>query len=183
MREGNPAPGTAARGSLDGVSSIDVSALTANMGSGDEPEAPEHGGAPDAPDAGPAPIGGGPSAARSRWIRLAVFAAVFAVAAIFVLPAVPRAQHVRVHLGSGSTRVTSATARIGHGGTWDRETSWRFDTGAPPSFEWDFELPNGTADVEIDLSTKDGAVSRKLQLDLRGGDATLELGEAMRGLP
>ncbi|MGZ5968760.1 MAG: hypothetical protein ACXWP4_13905, partial [Polyangiales bacterium] len=70
---------------------------------------------------------------RRALLRLAVFGVVAIGAAVFVLPALPRAQHLRLHLGSGSSQLVKASARIGREGAWDRVTSWRFDHGAPPS--------------------------------------------------
>ena len=108
--------------------------------------------------------------------------AVFAIGAWFVLPKAPHEQRVRLHLGSGSTRVVRATARIGHPGAWDRETTWRFDHGAPPAIAWSFELPNGSAEIEVELATTASIVDRKAKVDLSGKETSVELSDAMRGL-
>jgi hypothetical protein len=121
---------------------------------------------------------------RRRWLRFAVFGAFMGVAAALVLPTVPRDQSVRLHLGAGSTRVTRATARITRDvtGGWDRETTWSFDHGAPPSITWKFELPNGNADVEVELASAVAISSHRAKVDLAGHEATVELTDAMRGL-
>lgn len=121
---------------------------------------------------------------RRRWLRLGVFGAILGVAAALVLPAVPRAQHLRLHLGSGSSRVVRATARIAKdvASGWDRETTWRFEHGAPPSLAWDLELPNGAADVEVELASAASIASHRTKVDLHGNETSVELGEAMRGL-
>jgi hypothetical protein len=133
----------------------------------------------EAPEAPEAPS----SKSRRMMLRIAVFATVAAIAAVFVYPAAPREQHLRLHLGSGSSLLVGASARIGRGGAWDRATTWHFDAGAPPSIAWDFELPNGGADVEIELSTKSDSVTKKVHVELSGGDTTVELADAMKGLP
>lgn len=117
-----------------------------------------------------------------RWVRPALFALVALVAGVFLLPKIPRTQQVRLHLGVGSSHVVAATARIGRDGVWDRQTTWRFDHGAPPSFEWAFDLPNGPANVEVELSSTSSTESRALQLDLHGEEANVELADATRGL-
>lgn len=126
-----------------------------------------------------------PAQTKSRrlLLRAAVFGVVAIGAAVFVLPAVPRAQHVRLHLGSGSSQLTRASARVGKPGAWDRVTSWRFEHGAPPAISWDFELPNGPQEIEVELVTAGDSVTKKLSVDLEGGETTVELQEAMRGLP
>jgi hypothetical protein len=123
--------------------------------------------------------------ARRRWLRLGVFGAFSGIAAALVLPTVPREQHVRLHLGPGSTRVVAATARIARdvASGWDRETTWRFDRGAPPSVTWNFELPNGTADVEVELASAVSVTHQRAKLDLHGDEMTLELEASVRGLP
>jgi len=123
--------------------------------------------------------------ARRRWLRLGVFGAFLGVAAALVLPNVPRDQNVRLHLGSGSTKVVRATARITRDATsgWDRETTWRFDNGAPPSIVWRFELPNGNAEVEVELASSASIASQRTKVELKGEETTVELAEAMRGLP
>jgi hypothetical protein len=125
-----------------------------------------------------------PSRARRRWLRVGVFGAFVGVAAALVVPKVPRAQEVRLHLGPGSTRVVQATARITHepGSSWDRETRWRFTNGAPPSVQWAFELPNGDSEIEVELASSTSNVTRRVRLHLGGGETNVELAEAMRGL-
>jgi hypothetical protein len=122
--------------------------------------------------------------ARRRWLRWGVFGAFLGVATALVLPTVPRAQHLRLHLGSGSTKVVRATARIARDVAlgWDRETTWRFDRGAPPSVAWDFELPNGTADVEVELASAASISSHRAKVDLAGKETSVELSEALRGM-
>lgn len=102
---------------------------------------------------------------------------------VFVVPAIPRSQRVRVHLGAGSSRVRRVTARIAQGADWDRETTFQFDKGAPPSFDWAFELPNGKARVELELVTASSTADRKWEILLGGGESTLDLVDTMRGLP
>lgn len=123
-------------------------------------------------------------ASRRRWLRFAVFGAFLGVAGAIVLPTVPRDQQLRLHLGPGSTRVTRATARITRdlAGGWDRETTWRFDHGAPPSITWKFELPNGGADVEVELASALAVTSRRARVELSGEEQSVELSEALRGL-
>jgi hypothetical protein len=120
---------------------------------------------------------------RARLIRVAVFALVAAIAGIFVWPKVPRAQEMRLHLGIGASRVVQATARVGHAGIWDREKTWRFDHGAPSSLVWSFELPNGEADVEVELSSAQAIAQRTAHVDLRGGETSIELEPTLRSLP
>jgi hypothetical protein len=120
--------------------------------------------------------------ARHRLLRVAVFAAVFAIGAYFVLPKAPHGQNVRIHLGSGSSRIVRATARIGRGGNWDRETTWRFDQGAPPAIPWRFELPNGEADIEVELASSAQVVARAVHVKLSGDETSVELGDTIRGL-
>lgn len=123
--------------------------------------------------------------ARRRWLRLGVFGAFIGIAAALVLPTVPREQRVRLHLGPGSTRVVGATARIARdvASGWDRETTWRFDHGAPPSVAWSFELPNGTADVEVELASAASITHQRAKIDLHGDEMTVELTDSVRGLP
>ncbi len=122
-------------------------------------------------------------ARRRRWLKLGLFVGSLAFMGLFVLPRVPRSQHVRVHLGPGSSRVVQLTARVSRGGALDRESSFRFARGAPPSLAWDFELPNGEAELEIELASSTGISERKVWLDLRGEEANVEVGEALRALP
>jgi hypothetical protein len=133
------------------------------------------------PAAPPAAAQGHKSIGR-RFVRPAVFAVVAGVAAVVLLPKVPRSQQVRLHLGVGSSRVVSATARIGRDGTWDRETTWRFDHGAPASIDWSFDLANGPAQVEVELQSATSTGQRTLRIDLRGGASEVELAEVTRGL-
>lgn len=126
--------------------------------------------------------------ARRRWLRLGVFGAFLGVAAALVVPTVPRDQNVRLHLGAGSTKVVRATARITRDAAsgWDRETTWRFDPpthSAPPSIVWRFELPNGNAEVEVELASNASIASQRAKVELKGEETTVELTEAMRGLP
>ncbi|MBL8718052.1 MAG: hypothetical protein JNL79_18880 [Myxococcales bacterium] len=102
---------------------------------------------------------------------------------IFVVPTVPRAQTLRFHLGAGSTKVRRVTARIAQGASWDRETTFQFASGAPPSFDWSFELPNGKARVEIELHTPSSTADRKWEILLGGAELTVDLVDTMRGLP
>lgn len=120
---------------------------------------------------------------RRRWLRLAVFGGFLGFAAVLVLPNVPRAQQVRLHLGAGSTKVTRATARVGRDPAgWDRETTWRFDHGAPPSVSWAFELPNGQAEIEVELASAVAITSTRTKVDLHGDETTVELSATLRGL-
>lgn len=123
--------------------------------------------------------------ARRRWLRLGVFGAFIGIAAALVLPTVPREQHVRLHLGAGSTRIVAATARVARNVAegWDRETTWRFEHGAPPSITWSFDLPNGTADVEVELASAATITHQRAKVDLHGDEMTVELAEAVQGLP
>jgi hypothetical protein len=104
------------------------------------------------------------------------------VAALVLWPKVPRSQQVRLHLGVGSSHVVAATARIGRDGAWDRETTWRFDHGAPASVDWSFDMPNGPAQVEVELQSATSSEQRSIQIDLRGGESDVELAELTRGL-
>jgi hypothetical protein len=122
-------------------------------------------------------------ARRRRWLRIGVFVAFLGVAGIFVLPRVPHDQRVRVHLGPGSSRVVRVTARVSRDGVLDRETTFRFDHGAPPAFEWEFELPNGKADVELELATASGLAEQKSSVELRGEETTVEAADAMHAFP
>jgi len=136
---------------------------------------------------------------RSRWRRFGVIGAIIGIAAAVVVPNVPRAQQVRLHLGPGSSRVTHLAARVAAGnshthvppsadpwkseGAWDRQATWRFDHGAPPSVTWSFELQNGEADIEIELaSSMATTLSKRFHVELTGKETNVELGEAMRGL-
>lgn len=123
---------------------------------------------------------------RSRWARFGVIGAIIGIGAALVVPNVPRSQEVRLHLGPGSSRVVRMSARVGSGhaeGGWDRQTTWRFDRGAPPSVSWSFQLPHGEADVEVELSSALAATaSKRIHLELSGKETVVELAEAMRGL-
>jgi len=128
---------------------------------------------------------------RRKLVRPAVFAVVLLVAALVLWPKVPRAQQLRMHLGVGSSHVVAATARIGRDGTWDRQATWRFDHGAPsssgvggapPVIDWAFDLPNGPADVEVELQSTTSSDLRAVHVDLRGGESDVELTEMTRGL-
>lgn len=122
---------------------------------------------------------------RRRWLRFAVFGAFAGVAAALVVPTVPRAQRLRLHLGAGSSKVVRATARITRdlAAGWDRETTWSFSNGAPPSVAWSFDLPNGAAEVEVELASAASIASHKAKVDLHGHETSVELSDAMRGLP
>ena len=120
---------------------------------------------------------------RRRWMRVGLFVTFLATMGLFVMPRVPRSQHVRVHLGPGSSRVTRITARVSRGGAVDRETSFRFERGAPPALAWDFELPNGGAEVEVELVSVTGLAERKVAVELAGEEVTVEIAEAVRTLP
>lgn len=120
---------------------------------------------------------------RRLWLRIGTFLAFIGVAGAFVLPRVPRAQHVRVHLGTGSSRVVRLTARVSRDGALDRETTFRFDRGAPPSLEWEFELPNGGADVELELASATGLGEQRTHVELDGKELTVEARDAMGKLP
>jgi hypothetical protein len=123
--------------------------------------------------------------ARRRWLRLGVFGAFVGIAAALVLPTVPRDQNLRLHLGPGSSKVVRATARVTRdmASGWDRETTWRFDQGAPPSIVWRFELPNGKAEVEVELASAAAVSAQRATIELKSEETSVELGEAMRGLP
>jgi hypothetical protein len=140
----------------------------------------------DAPTPTPTPARptGASGDARRRLIRLAVFGVVAAIAGLVVWPKVPRAQEVRLHFGIGASRVVSATARVGHAGAWDREKTWRFDasTGAPSSLVWSFELPNGEADVEVEVSSAVAIAQQTVHVDLEGGETNVELEPTLRSL-
>ncbi|GAC1355856.1 MAG: hypothetical protein NVSMB47_09290 [Polyangiales bacterium] len=125
-----------------------------------------------------------PVRARSKLqIRLVVFSILGLLAAVLILPKVPREQRMRLHFGVGSSHVVRATARVGRDGAWDRESTWRFERGAPASVEWTFALPNGEADVEVELSSATSSAQSHQRVDLRGGETSLELAEPTRGLP
>jgi hypothetical protein len=114
-----------------------------------------------------------------------VFGGFLGVAAALIVPTVPREQNLRLHLGAGSSRVVRATARITRdpSGGWDRETTLRFDNGAPPSIVWRFELPHGKAEVEVELASNAAVSSQRTKIELKGEETSVELSEAMRGLP
>jgi hypothetical protein len=133
--------------------------------------------------------------ARRRWTRFVVMGGVFAIGAVMIYPTVPREQDLRLHFGSGSSRVVRATARVARvvapederasgreGNAWERETTWSFANGAPPSITWSFELPNGAADVEVEVTTQLGGASRTTRIELKGGETKVELAELMRAL-
>lgn len=109
---------------------------------------------------------------RRRSMQLALFGIIAGVVAMFVLPTVPRKQRLRLHLGIGSSSIVAVTARIGPVGSttsWDREATWRFPNGAPPSIEWTFELPDGQDAIEVELSKAQGAspAPQRSTVDLR----------------
>ena len=151
-----------------------------------ETEGDTNGPAEEAPEAATAETPAVPDEraanARRRLIRMGVIGAVFAIGAAFVLPNAPRSQRVRIHFGGGSSRVVRATARVGRDGVWDRETTWRFESGAPPSLAWSFELPNGSANVEVEVASAARIASRTVQVELSGGETSVELAPAMSGL-
>jgi hypothetical protein len=120
---------------------------------------------------------------RRRWMRVGLFLAFLATMGLFVMPRVPKSQHVRVHLGPGSSRVVRMTARVSREGALDRETSFRFERGAPPALGWDFVLPNGGADVEVELVSASGISERKVHVELAGEETTVEIADAVRTLP
>ncbi len=120
---------------------------------------------------------------RRRWMRIGLFLAFLATMGLFVMPRVPRTQHLRVHLGPGSSRVLRVTARISRDGALDRETTFRFERGAPPALAWDFELPNGGAEVEVELVGATGVADRKAHVELAGEETTVEIADAVRSLP
>ena len=102
-------------------------------------------------------------------MQLVVFAIVLAAVAIFLLPKVPHAQRVRLHLGVGSSSIVAVTARVGAlgaAGVWDREATWRFPEGAPPSIEWTFELPDGAAAIEVELTKASGGATLAPQVNV-----------------
>ena len=126
---------------------------------------------------------------RQSLLRVLGFVAVALGAAVFVYPALPRTQHVRLHLGAGSTRVVSVRARLSvqhdvatRERGWDRETHFRFPTGAPPSVEWTFEHENGKVRLEVELTSATSTTDGNWEILLGGGETTLELVELMRGL-
>ena len=113
------------------------------------------------------------------------FGAVAAGAALFLWPAMPRAQRVRMHLGVGSTRVISVRARLAdplRTTGWDRESMFQFPSGAPPSFDWTFDQENGKVRVEVELHTVNSTADGKWEILLAGGETVLELSDMMRGL-
>jgi hypothetical protein len=121
-------------------------------------------------------------------IRFAVFGIVAAVAGVVVLPKVPREQQIRLHLGIGASNVLRATARVGHRdgqSAWDREKTWTFDHGAPSSLAWSFDLPNGEADVEVELVSKTTVAQRVARVRFEGtssAEQSIELEPETRGL-
>jgi hypothetical protein len=124
-------------------------------------------------------------------LRFGLVGAAIGIAAAIVVPNIPRSQQVRLHLGPGSSRVVHVAARIAAGkaeanrpeGTWDRQASFRFEHGAPPSVMWNFELPNGEADLEVELASSMAvSLSKRFHVELTGKETNVELGEAMRGL-
>lgn len=133
--------------------------------------------------AAPAPIETPADRRRRRWMRIGLFLAFLATMGLFVMPRVPRSQHVRLHLGPGSSRVVRLTARVSRGGALDRETSFRFERGAPPALGWDFVLPNGGADVEVELVSASGIAERTVHVELAGEETTVEIADAVRTLP
>lgn len=107
---------------------------------------------------------------RRRSMQLALFAIVVAVVAIVLLPKLPHAQRVRLHLGVGASNVTTVTARIGPPGVtndWDREATWRFPSGAPPSIVWETEHADGPCDVEVELSSQARSETTRARIDLK----------------
>ncbi len=142
----------------------------------DAPEGPE-----SDPDASAADV------RRRRFKRLAVFGGVVLIFAAVVLPKVPREQRMRIHFGVGSSRIVRATARVAtvpHSASdWDHETTWPFRNGAPPAITWPFELPNGAADVQVEVETKTEIATQDVKVDLAGVEVTVELADAMKRLP
>jgi hypothetical protein len=113
---------------------------------------------------------------RRRSMQLVVFAILAAVVAIVLLPKLPHPQRVRLHVGVGASNVTSMTARIGaadsNGGAkteWDREATWRFPAGAPPSIVWETEHVDGPCDLEVELSSPTRTETTRAQIDLKSG--------------
>ena len=132
------------------------------------------------------PVASPPHPVRRRsklQIRLAIFSIVGLLAAVLILPKVPREQQVRLHFGVGSRHVVGATARVGRDGAWDRESTWRFERGTPASVVWTFALPNGVADLEIELSSATSTTLQRQRVELKGGESSLELSDATSGLP
>jgi hypothetical protein len=123
------------------------------------------------------------NAIRRRWMRVGVFLTFAAVCAYFVLPRVPRSQHVRIHLGVGSSRIVRVVARVSRDGKLDRETTLSYARGAPPTIEWEFELPNGEADVEVEVSSATGIETQQAHVDLETAEVTVEAAPAMQRLP
>ncbi len=124
------------------------------------------------------------AAVRRRFLRIAIFGMVLIVFGLFVLPKVPRSQQLRLHLGIGASRVVSATARVGHGapGTWDRESTWSFEHGAPATLPWAFDLPSGSAQLEVELSSATGIRTHHVAIELHGDETRVELEDVTRGL-
>ena len=136
--------------------------------------------------AAPAPVASRSGDARRRLLRIGSFALVAAIGLFFVLPKAPHDQHLRMHLGTGSSRIVHATARVALGGAgkgWDREADFRFDAGAPPSFVWSFSLPNGKAHLEVELSTKSDVALDARDVELSGDEVAVELAPTMGRLP
>lgn len=127
-------------------------------------------------------------AARRRLLQVVGFAAVAVIGTYFILPAVSHAQRLRLHFGTGSSVLVRATARIGRDrrpnsrDEWERVATWSFDAGAPASIVWSFELPNGTAELEVELSSASAFSQQAMKIELEGGDRDVELAEAMRGV-
>lgn len=123
---------------------------------------------------------------RSRWLRFGVIGAIVGIAAAIVVPNIPRSQQVRLHFGPGSSKVVQIAARVASpkfDGTWDREATFRYEKGAPPSVLWSFELQNGEADIEVELASAMAVtLSKRFHVELAGKETNVELGEAMRGL-
>lgn len=123
---------------------------------------------------------------RSRWLKWGVLGGIAGIALALVVPAIPKNQQVRLHLGTGSSKVVQVAARVAHpkfDGTWDRQATFRFERGAPPSVVWSFELQNGEADIEVELASAVATtLSKRLHVELSGKETNVELGEAMRGL-
>lgn len=164
-----------------------------------------HDGAPndahdDAPADAPADAGDAPledartpattEAARRRGIGFVVIALIAAVAAILILPKIPRAQTLRLHLGAGSSRIAHATFRLsragddtgGREGAWERVVTYRWERGAPPSVAWTFDLPNGPAALEVELETAADRTVGTIPIELEGQEMRVELEGVMRGL-
>ena len=107
------------------------------------------------------------------------------------LPAARPAQRLLICSISGGGFFTATCHVLARGGRgacvvasgWDRETTWRFDNGAPPSVVWKFELPNGNAEIEVELASAAMISSQRTKIELKGEETSVELADAMRGLP